>query len=184
MLMLACTLGREAHWHQILKDGLDPSAQLSDEQAQDVAAHPEFADTVRRLRAGELAEKKERVDAFALARYAKYQRDGTNAYWLERFGFLHRLRMQATYVDVGDEGEVLAGPSTISPEAAELPIIGAAVLLGFAIKLFLRDRVDDFVKSFQYDLTGQRLLMPWVEAFQRVRAEPEMQKHVADPGAA
>lgn len=185
MLFVCANLGRFSHWQQVLKEGLDPISPLSDEQQRDVAAHPEFAEFVRRLRAGELTEKQERIEAFTPGAIAQCERDGTNAAWRPLIeGRLHELRMQATYADIGDAGEILPGPTSVSPETAEALIIGGVFLLAFAIKMILPERMDDFMNSIPHEVSGQRLLMPLIEAVQRNREEKEAQKRLADQGAA
>lgn len=114
---------------------------------------------------------------------AKSERDETNAFWRQLDGLFDKLRMQATYADGGDAGEILPGPSTISADRAELPIIASAVLLGFIIKIFLPGRLDEFAKSMPQELSGQRLLEPLAEIIQRRQAEREAQTRLAGQGA-
>lgn len=186
MLFLACDMGRWVDWQQILKEGLDPTTSLSDEQQSDVATHPEFEDFVRRLKAGDLTKKRERVNAFALAAHARCERDGTYTRWHPIFRLFHDLRMRATYVDV-EVGAGVKPPPILRRSQLKLPSSSLWEASSCSVSLSrYACRADWMIISSRFlrKYRAERPLVPIVEAFQRDKAEREKQKLAADEGAA
>jgi hypothetical protein len=96
---------------------LAPDAVLTEQQRHTMAEHPEYAEIVRRLRAGELSTLEERTQAFTQAMTAKGERDGTTEQWKPRFAKgLQDERLRATYVDITESG--FSSPETIQSEQA------------------------------------------------------------------
>jgi len=162
MLAVVSGLPQMAPWQTMLKEGLRGDAVLSPEQQKDVDEHPDFAELVRRLRAGELTDPQERVNALAQATVAKEQRDGTSDSWRPLLeGRLHKLRMQATYVDVAKTGDVVtSSPATVDANAAEGLCIGALCLVTLTFTFTMREPLsshfEDFTKSLPADITGHK----------------------------
>jgi hypothetical protein len=162
---LLLTLAEQAqwifYWQNILKEGLELEAVLSDEQASFVSKNPEFADLVAELRAGKLTEVQERVTAFGAATEAMYKRDGTMERlrpWTE--GALHKMRLQATYVDVNAAGDVTSDPSSIKSEFVEKLCGVAALLLILAITIFVpKKEAQQLAGSLHPDMTGSAILV-------------------------
>jgi hypothetical protein len=161
LLYVLTGLPKDAQWQTILKEGLQADAALSAEQQQTIAEHPEFGEWIDRLRAGELTDTQERVNAWAQAALAQHNRDGTADRWRPMYeGLFHKLRLKATYVDVGEDGEVKSGPSMIQADNAELLCFGALgllyVTLGITLKARpgLSSRAAECLKAFPDDMTS------------------------------
>jgi hypothetical protein len=92
-------------WQPIPRNGWTPETTLTERQQRTLAEHPEYADIVRRLQAGELSTLADRTQAFVAAMTVKAERDGTHAKWqpIVEQG-LNQLRIRATYVDVTEPG--------------------------------------------------------------------------------
>lgn len=148
-------------WRKVLHDG--NASELTNQQQQTVAAHPELAGFVRRVTAGELMESKARVEAWAAAAVAKEQRDGTSKRWepLWTTG-LQRLRLAATYVDVGESGNVVSEPDMSEAGLPEGLCAGAAsvFMLAIALTSYVRKTIDvrHLGGSLPADMTGFDLL--------------------------
>jgi hypothetical protein len=163
-LNLLAELPKTAPWQRILKQGLLADAALSVELQQIVAENPEFNEFIDALRKGALSDPKERVAAWAKAMQAKKLRDGTTETWRPFIdGLFHKLRMKATYVDIGETGEVTSGPSFIDAGNAEFMCFGALGLLMLAFGLTVRARLwnhrDDFTRALPEDITGMATFM-------------------------
>jgi hypothetical protein len=176
MLKVLMGLGSLSKWQPILKDGLPADAVLSEEQQKDIAEHPEIGTFVEELRAGRLTDPQERLAAFAQAVTKKEQRDGTTARWMPFFeGALHKLRMQATYVDIADSGEQKSDPSMIEASNAKFLCAGALGLLTISFGLMwerLSSLTDEFKQlTLTDDLTGQdtvrQVMQPIINAYNR-----------------
>jgi AbiV family abortive infection protein len=147
-------------WRKMLHEG---ELELSVQQQQTMAAHPELAAFVRRVHAGELPESKARLEAWALAAVAKEQRDGTFKRWqpLIETG-LQRLRLAGTYVEVGESGDVVSAPDLKDATLPEGLCAGAAcvVVLALALASNVRETLDvrELMGSVPDDLTGFDLL--------------------------
>jgi hypothetical protein len=186
-LMFLTNLGKTLPWQSVLKGGLAPDAQLSDEQRLDVTAHPEFAGIVRRLREGELSDVSERLDAFRAALTAKLERDGTNAFWSPFIrGHFHDLRMQATYVDVGSDGGIVPTSAAVMKSATEFLMPLAWLSLVFVIALFLPERIAEFKNAIPESIPGDQVLIPiatffntLANAYRREKATRDAAKQVA-----
>jgi hypothetical protein len=156
----------ESKWQSILKDGLAPDAELSAEIKQAAVEHPEFATFIADLRAGKLSDKRERVNAWAQARLAESNREGTLDEWQKPIldGVLHNLRLKATYVDIGKHGEVISGPSMIDKDLAESVCVGAlSFLLLTAAYPRLADHRDEINELLREDLTGMKAILDVVQ---------------------
>jgi AbiV family abortive infection protein len=129
MARMAEDLPSMLEWQRILRNGWTPGTTLTERQQRALAEHPEYADIVRRMQAGELSTLAERTQAFGAAATAKAERDGTVAKWqwvIEQG--LNQMRIRATYVDVTDTGFT-------SPEATSAG--QASAMCWFALALFL-----------------------------------------------
>lgn len=116
-------------WQSMLRNGWTPDITLTERQQRMMADHPEYAELVRRVQAGELSTVEERTQAFVIANLAKNERDGTNAKWapIAEQGFNQR-RIRATYVDVTESG--FNSPETTDPnEASALCWLALGLLL-------------------------------------------------------
>lgn len=104
-------------WQPILRNGWTPCVVLTERQQTMMTEHPEFAEFVRRLQAGELSTVEERTQALVAATVAKNDRDGTNERWkpITEQG-LNQRRIRATYVDVTEMG--FTSPETTSSDEA------------------------------------------------------------------
>jgi len=110
-----------------------------------------------------LTDSKARLDAWGLAAVAKEQCDGTSKNWNPfTTAGLQRLRLAATYVDVGESGDAVSEPEWNN---AELPgILCAAawglLLLVLALASKVRETLDvqDVLEPLPDDLTGADLL--------------------------
>jgi AbiV family abortive infection protein len=160
-----------ADWRKMLREG--NASELTDQQQQAIAANPEFAEFVRRVQAGELSESKARLEAWGAAAVAKEKRDGTFKSWepLMTTG-LQRLRLAATYVDIGESGDAVTGPDL---NDAGLPgglCAGAAgvLVLSLALASYVRETLDvrDLLGSVPDDMTGFDLLRRAFPIFDRV----------------
>jgi hypothetical protein len=139
------------------------ASELTDKQQQTIATHPELAELVRRVSAGELPESKARLEAWAAAAVAKERRDGTAKNWEPLIATgLQRLRLAATYVDVGESGGVVTEPDLNDATLPEVLCAGAAGLFLFVLALlsYVRKTLDirELCESVPNDMTGFRLL--------------------------
>jgi len=147
-----------ADWRKMLREG--NALELTSQQQQTIAAHPELAEFVCRVQAGELPESKARLEAWAVAAVAKERRDGTLKNWepLITTG-LQRLRLAATYVDVGESGDAVTVPDLMNDAALpEGLCAGAAGVLVLSLTLasYVRKTLDvrDLLGSVPDDMTG------------------------------
>ena len=171
-LKTVSSFGWSSDWRQILREGNAPAAVFTPQQQQTIADHPEVADFVRRVQAGELDDSAERLKAWAEAVTAKEQRDGTLKRWLPLFtSGLQPLRLRATYVDVADSGDSWTGPDLDDSDTPKLLCAGALGLLKFMLAgaPTMRKTLDvrDLAESMTGDLTGAevlRELFPWLGA--------------------
>jgi|HubBroStandDraft_1064217.scaffolds.fasta_scaffold285855_1 hypothetical protein len=177
LLKTVSSFGWSNDWRQILREGNTPDAALTAQQKQTIADHPEVADFVRRVRAGELDDSKERLNAWAAAMTAKEQRDGTFKRWLPLItGGLQPLRLRATYVDVADSGDSWSGPDLNDSETPEILCAGALGLLGLMLAgaSSIRETLDvrDLIESMPDDLTGLAVLRAAFPGFGAAAASP------------
>jgi hypothetical protein len=175
-------MGWWSHWRTMLKDGLPADTVLSEQQLKDIADHPEIAAFVEALGAGQLTDPKQRLDTFIQAVIKKEQRDGTADRWRPFWeGQLHKIRLQATYVDVSDTGEPVSDPSMITAESAEFLCAGALGLLTLSFSVMksrLSGPMDEFKKLVVTDnLTGldtvERVTQPILDAYRRAKEKEE-----------
>jgi hypothetical protein len=180
MLKVFMGLGSLSQWRTMLKEGLTADAVLSEEQLKNIAEHPEIGAFVEALRAGQLTNPQERLNAFAHAMTQKEQRDGTTARWMPLFeGALHKLRMLATYVDIADSGEPISDPSVIEASNAEFLCAGALGLLTISFGLMwerLSSLTDEFKQlTLTDDLTGrdtvEKVGQPFLDAYKRAKEQ-------------
>jgi AbiV family abortive infection protein len=167
-----------SHWRAMLKDGITADTVLSEQQLKDIADHPEMASYVEALKAGKLTDPKERFDAFIKAVTEKEKRDGTTDRWRPLFeGQLHKLRLQATYVDISDKGEPVSEPSTIDAGTAEFLCAGALGLLTVSLML-LKSRLTCVKDEFETLVTGEevtggslveKVAQPYVDALNKAK---------------
>jgi hypothetical protein len=149
-----------AEWVKFYMSGANPAdAGLSAQQQQDVAAHPELAEFVRRLQAGELVDSTERVNVFAAATVEKEKREGTHQHWESLFAKgLQTLRQKATYVDVTPTGDVQTDPNTLDESDAKFLCTGAVAFVILALMLAKYQRkslqLENLFTDVPDDLTG------------------------------
>jgi hypothetical protein len=131
-----------AEWVKFYMSGANPTdVRLSAQQQQDVAAHPELAEFVRRLQSGELADSTERLDVFAAATVEKEKREGKHQPWESLFAKgLQTLRLKATYVDVTQTGDVQTDPSALDESDAKFWCTGAVAFVILALMLAKHQR--------------------------------------------
>jgi hypothetical protein len=166
-------------WRTVVKNGLTADTVLSEGQLKDIADHPELAAVVEAARAGQFDDPEKRRAAFVQAAIHKEQRDGTTDRWLPVIdGLLNKLRMQATYVDVAENGEAVSDPSRFDAETTEFLCAGALGLLTISYGL-MRSRLIGVEPEFKKmiladDLTGQatvrKVMQPFVDAYERSHA--------------
>lgn len=160
VLKVCASWGWSAEWAKFIRGEFDPAALgLSAQQQQDIANHPELAEFVRRLQAGELVEQPERLQAWAAAVVAKEQRDGTMKQWEPLISKgLQAIRLRATYVDIGPSGEVQSGPSSIDEGNAKFMCTGAVgfLILTLLLAAYTRKSLElgDVVANVPDDVTG------------------------------
>lgn len=150
-------------WQSIIKQGKNAAAELTARKQEVAGRHPELAEFLRHVEAGELEDPQERVKAWAEATLAKENRDGTMKSWepLLKDG-LQQIRLKATYVDIGENGEILREPDFNDASGAEF-LCGSALmifsLIALAVKA-LRPTLDlgETIKAVTTDLTGNELL--------------------------
>jgi hypothetical protein len=172
-LKLMTGLQWAADWQKILKEGLPINAVLSPEQQKYLDAHPEYVDLLDKLRAGELPELQQRVAAFTEALRAQENRDGTANYWLPYFdGYFHKLRMQATYVDIADTGEVTSDPARIEPVLAEAMFPGALLLLFISTALVLPAEHENLCRLIPDNITGTETVLEIIQNFKKLFPQP------------
>ena len=149
-----------AEWVKFYMSGANPAdVGLSAQQQHDVAAHPELAEFVRRLQAGELVDSTERLNVFAAATVEKEKRDGTHKPWESLFAKgLQSLRLKATYVDVTSAGEIQTDPSTLDDSDAKFWCTGAVAFVILALMLAKYQRkslkLENLFTNVPDDLTG------------------------------
>jgi len=147
------------YWQKILKEGLGPDDALSDELRKFISDNSEFAEIVARLRTGDLKQVQERLSAFSAAVAAKDKRDGTVERWRPWFeGYLHKMRMRATYVDVNDNGEIIGEPEAIKADIAEGVCGVAQLLMVVGLALYLPKDGSSLTSSLHDGLPGNQIL--------------------------
>jgi hypothetical protein len=152
--------GWTAEWVKFYMSGTNPAElELTAQQQQDLATHPELAEFVRRLQAGELADPTERLNTFSAATIAKEKRDGTYEPWESLFAQgLQTLRLKATYVDVSPAGDVLTDPNTLDESDAKFWCTGAVAFVIVALLVAKHQRkslgLTSVVTNVPDDLTG------------------------------
>ena len=131
-----------AEWVKFYMSGENPAeVGLTAQQQQDITAHPELAEFVQRLQAGELADATERLNVFSAATVAKERRDGTHEPWESLFSRgLQDLRLKATYVDVTPAGDLKTNPSTLGDGDAKFWCTGALSFVVVALMLAKHQR--------------------------------------------
>ncbi|HEX4050676.1 MAG TPA: AbiV family abortive infection protein [Steroidobacteraceae bacterium] len=165
MLFLALLKGLQswpwtAEWVKFYMSGASPSdVSLTAQQQKDIAAHPELAEFVRRLQAGELADSTERLNAFSAATVEKEKREGTYQSWESLFGQgLQYLRLRATYVDISPAGDALTDPSTLDESSAKFLCTGAVAFVILALLIAKHQRkgleLQSVFASAPAELTG------------------------------
>jgi AbiV len=162
--------GWTADWAKIIRGEADPAdLGLTAQQQQDIAAHPELAEFVRRVEAGELSDLAERNQALGAAVVAKERREGTFQPWDSLFANgLQAIRLKATYVDVTEAGDVQTDVNTFADESmAKFMCTGAVSFLVVALLLAMYTRksleVQDLVGSVPDDVTGLDVLLKWTQ---------------------
>jgi len=150
-----------AEWIKIVRDGANPAdLGLTVRQQQDVAAHAEFKEFVRRVQSGELTDSTERLNAFAAAQIAKERSEGTFEVWDSLFtDGLQAIRLKATYVDVTESGDVQTDVNTFADERmAKFMCTGAIGFLVLSVMLTEHSRKNlearEILKGVPGDVTG------------------------------
>jgi hypothetical protein len=167
---MATEWGWTWEWPKFVQNAFGADVTLSEQQQRIVAEHPEFAELVRRIQAGELKDLVERQQAFASALVAKDRRDGTEDRWkpLIEAG-LQQFRLRATYVDVTESG--VSSPEAIQlDEARAMCWLACALLTLLLAVLFLSGRLttqkNELIRLFPDDLIGLKEISTFMQAFQ------------------
>jgi hypothetical protein len=153
-----------AEWTKIVHGEVDLThLGLTTRQQQDVIVHPELAEFVRRLQAGELADSTERLNTWAAAVIAKEQREGTFKHWESLFTHgLQTIRLKATYVDLTPSGDIQTDLNTIDEDFAKFMCTGAVGFLVLALMLAAYTRksleLRDLLECVPNDVTGWDVL--------------------------
>jgi AbiV len=130
-------LPQGSEWRPILRCEETPGdLNLTSRQQQTIAEHPEVAEFVRRVQAGDLPDKQGRLEAWSAAMVAKEQRDGTAKRWepLITRG-LQALRLNATYVDVNPSTGTWTDPGSVDVDLLKFLCTGAYGLLFIVLAL-------------------------------------------------
>jgi hypothetical protein len=169
-LIRVASWGWTWEWAKLLQNALGGDVILSEQQQRIVAEHPEFAELVRLIQAGELKNLGERQQAFANAIVAKDKRDGTEERWrpLLESG-LQKFRLRATYVDVKETG--VSSPESIQLEEASAMCSLACALLSLLLSMLLLSgrltmHKNELVSLFPDDLIGLKEINTFMQAFQ------------------
>jgi hypothetical protein len=146
-----------SEWGAMLRDG--NTSDLTLQQQQAIGAYPEVANFVRRVQAGELRDSKLRVEAWAAAMTAKERDDGTLKRRMSQFtNGLQPLRLNATYVDVSESGDISTEPDLNDAGLPQALCASAAGLLVVVLGLAAMERekfdVRTLVETLPDDLTG------------------------------
>jgi HEPN superfamily AbiV-like protein len=165
-------------WARLVNNQVAPDAPLTEQQRRTVAEHPEFAEFVRRLRAGELSTTEERSQAFSSAFLAKQARDGSGEPFttLLQKG-LQQSRLRAVYVDVTETG--VSTPEATDPDGASalcwLALGWLMLIVAFAAhsRPSLRERYRPEIEGLlPGDLIGAADITRLLQAWQSARAVP------------
>jgi len=180
------SLGWMAEWQGVLKG--NALGEFTPQQQQTLADHPEFVEFVRRLKAGELSDPTERLNAWAAAALAKENRDGTTKRWMPLLlGGLQKFRLRETYVDVSASGDTWTAPDPEDNKTPELFCSGAFGMLLLIVLLAPQARADfnarDLLEGLPDDLTGQDTVQTIVTLLkQAVTQKEEAGSPAQEPG--